>query len=211
MLWNIWNTDLNENLSTGQGTYAQGGCSNSCGEKYCTFQDFEANAYWRANTGTTGYPTFCNDPNAFHVLANQNRNTPGSCPATWNSSNFDWFTFDGSPAGLTWQQGGPPSTPFTIDEDDAQDITTVKGTCSFNPSFGIPGVLATTHSSGRIKDKPSKDLDPAETPMVERCPRLIDCLSSRLSLRRPTHRSRSPSHRTARTRPCRCVRRWRQR
>jgi hypothetical protein len=139
MLWNIWNTDLNENLSTGQGTFAQGGCSNSCGEKYYNFQDFEANAYWRANTSSTGYPTFCSDQNAFHVLANQNRTTPGSCPAAWNSSNFDWLTFDGTPAGLTWQQGAPPSTPVIIDEDDAQDITSVKGTCSFNPSFGTTG------------------------------------------------------------------------
>jgi hypothetical protein len=131
LFWNIWNTDLNENLTTWQGAFAQGGCTNSCGQTYSAFQNFQYNAYWRANTSTTGYPTFCNDTNAFHVVASPN-NTTGSCPASTNTSLYDWLTFDGVPTGQSWQQGAPPYTPVTMDEDAG-------GTCLFNPEFGTTG------------------------------------------------------------------------
>jgi hypothetical protein len=134
MLTNIWNTDLNENLTTGQGTFAQGGCTNSCGQNYNVFQDFSQNSYWRANTGTTGYPTFCSDTNAFHVVKSPN-NTTGSCPSSINTSLYDWLTFDGIPTAQSWQHGVSPDTPVTMDEDAG-------GNCGNNPDFGTTGAPA---------------------------------------------------------------------
>jgi hypothetical protein len=138
LLWNIWNFDLNETPSSANSFMVVGGCSNSCGQKYYQFQDFEANAYYRANTANTGYPLFCSDSYAYHVLASPG--SGGSCPSNYSQSQYDFLTFD-SPAGgsLTWQHGAPPSTPVVIDEDDGQDTTTVLGTCSWNPNFGTTG------------------------------------------------------------------------
>jgi hypothetical protein len=136
-LWNIWNFDLNENTppATGNtgGFTVVGGCTNSCGQSYYEYQNFEANAYYRANTSSTGYPLFCKDPYAFHVLKSPSSNT---CPVNYNTTNSYFLTFDTAPLAQTWQQG---TSPVTIDEDDGQNTTTVLGTCSWNPGFGTTG------------------------------------------------------------------------
>lgn len=140
LLWNIWNFDLNEDtpLSTGAtpGFSLIQSCANSCGQDYYQFQDFEANAYYRANTSNTGYPLFCNDPYAFHVLSNPASN--GQCGSTaFNTSNSNFMYFDSAPLSESWQQG---TTPVTIDEDDGKGPnTTILGTCSWNPGFQTTG------------------------------------------------------------------------
>jgi Right handed beta helix region len=139
---NILNFDLNE--STASGFSAVTGCTNSCGQKYFQYQDFEANAYWRANTGTTGYPLFCDDTKAFHVLT-----TPPSSGAC--NGSVTWLTFDKPDEGsATWQDGTTPSTPVVMGEDDGQDFTTVEGTCSWTPDHmttGNTGFGTTGHPS----------------------------------------------------------------
>jgi hypothetical protein len=139
---NIMNFDLNSAPTTGFSVV--GGCTNSCGQKYYQFQDFEANAYWRANTGTTGYPLFCNDTKAFHVLKPQPAG--GACSGTLVDLTFD------NPAGgaQTWQHGAPPSTPVIMDEDDGQDYTTILGTCSW-----VPDHTATANTGFGTTGQPS--------------------------------------------------------
>jgi hypothetical protein len=122
---NIFNFDLNEPAFN-----VVGGCTNSCGQDYDQFEDFQGNAYWRANTGTTGYPLFCNDTKAFHVVKPQA--TDGSCPAGGTTVNL---TFDTPAMGAqTWQYGVPPSTPVVMNED-----VTPLGVCNYNPNFGTTG------------------------------------------------------------------------
>jgi hypothetical protein len=122
---NIFNFDLNETAFN-----VLGGCTNSCGLDYDKFEDFQGNIYWRAGTGTSGYPLFCNDPKAFHVINPQPAD--GSCPA---GSPVTYLTFDTPPMGnQTWQYGVPPGTPVPMHEDVAP-----LGYCSYNPNFGTTG------------------------------------------------------------------------
>jgi hypothetical protein len=139
-LWNIWNFDVNEDTPSVTGptpgfSFLQG-CANSCGQSYYNFQDFEANAYYRSNTGSTGYPLFCNDPYAFHVLKNPSSN--GSCSSDYyNTTNSNFMYFDSAPLNMSWQQG---TTPVTIDEDDGKGPNTTDiGLCNWNPGFGTTG------------------------------------------------------------------------
>lgn len=139
-LWNIWNFDQNSGtpVATGPtpGFSAVQGCANSCGEDYYQFQDFEADAWYRANTGGTGYPLFCSDPYAYHVL--KSPAAGGSCGSSnYNTGNSNFMYFDSAPLSKSWQQG---TTPVTIDEDDGMGSnTTDSGTCSWNPGFGTTG------------------------------------------------------------------------
>jgi hypothetical protein len=139
-LWNIWDFDQNSGtpamMGPTLGFSAVQGCANSCGQPYYQFQDFEASAWFRSNTATTGYPTFCNDPNAFHVLSSPALN--GQCTSgNYNTNNSNFMYFDSAPLNMSWQQG---TTPVTIDEDDGVGgNTTVKGTCSWDPTFGTTG------------------------------------------------------------------------
>jgi hypothetical protein len=147
-LWNIWDFDVNEDTPsvTGPtpGFSAVQGCANSCGQPYYQFQDFEANAWYRSNTGSTGYPLFCNDPYAFHVLKSPATN--GSCTSgNYNTTNSYFMYFDMAPLSTSWQQG---TTPVTIDEDDGVGgSTTDLGTCSWNPGFGTTGSPSDYHLS----------------------------------------------------------------
>jgi hypothetical protein len=126
------------------GGSAVGGCSNSCNQPYYQYQDFEANAYWRANTASTGFPAFCSDTTAFRVLKPQP--SGGTCSGTQINLSFD------NPAGGsgTWQHGAPPTTAVVMDEDDGQDFTTVAGTCSW-----LPDHLTTGNTGFGTTDQPS--------------------------------------------------------
>jgi hypothetical protein len=122
---NIFDFDLNEPAFN-----VLGGCTNSCGQDYDQFEDFQGNAYWRAGTGTSGYPLFCNDSKAFHVIDPQP--SDGSCPAGSPVTNL---TFDTPAMGAkTWQYGAPPSTPVPMHED-----VTPLGVCNYDPGFGTTG------------------------------------------------------------------------
>jgi hypothetical protein len=135
MLWNIFNFDQNETAGLPPSSFfVVGGCTNSCNLRYFQFQDFEANAYWRAGPSGNANP-FCQDPNAFHVLSNPPMN--GGCPS---SHALIPLTFDLPPGGSqTWQYGQPSSTPVVMNEDIGEDETTDQGTCSWNPNFGTTG------------------------------------------------------------------------
>src|SRR4029077_10040916 len=88
------------------------------------------NLYWRANTATTGYPLFCNDTKAFHVVKPQA--TDGSCPMGGATVNL---TFDTPAMGAqTWEYGVPPSTPVVMNVD-----VTPLGDSNYNPGFGATG------------------------------------------------------------------------
>jgi hypothetical protein len=107
-----------------------GGCTNSCGLDYDQFEDFQGNAYWRANTATTGYPLFCNDTHAFHIVKPQAAD--GTCPAGGTTVDL---TFDTPAMGAqTWQYGVPPTTPVGMHED-----VTPLGVCNYDPGFGTTG------------------------------------------------------------------------
>lgn len=152
LLWNIWDFDqpTGTPVATGNttGFSAVQGCANSCGQPYYQFQDFEANAWYRANTGTTGYPTWCNDANAYHVLSSPASN--GQCAnSNVNTGNSTFMPFDATPPAASWQQGTSPATPVTMDEDDGVGgNTTDKGTCSWNPMFGTTGAPSDYHIAG---------------------------------------------------------------
>jgi hypothetical protein len=159
-LWNIFDFDQNSGtpVVTGEtpGFSAVQGCANSCGQPYYQFQDFEANAWYRFNTATTGYPLFCNDPDAFHVLKSPASN--GQCSSSnFNTTNSNFMYFDTAPLSMSWQQG---TTPVTIDEDDGVGgNTTVLGTCSWNPMFGTTGAPGDYHIS-------NTNLPPTDPPFV---------------------------------------------
>lgn len=110
-----------------------GGCTNSCGLDFDNFEDFQGNSWWRANTGSTGFPLFCSDTKAFTIVNPQP--AAGVCPGMTASN----LTFDTPAMGkLTWQYGvptvppGPGGTPVVMNED-------VNGLCSYNPNFGTSG------------------------------------------------------------------------
>jgi hypothetical protein len=127
-LWNVFNFDLDETPPNPQGFYVQSGCTNSCGLSYEKFQLFEENAYWRAGTSTSGYPQFCSDANAFHLMTNPPPD--GSCPFAGQNA---FLSFDAPPSGnQTWQAGAPPGAPVAMNEDAG-------GTCSWDPRFGTTG------------------------------------------------------------------------
>lgn len=148
MLWNVFNFDLDETPPNPQGFYVQSGCTNSCGLAYDQFQLFQGNAYWRAGTPTTGYPLFCNDANAFHVMTRPPAD--GSC--TFSGLNT-FLTFDSPPMGSqTWQHGLPASTPVPMNED-------ANGTCSWDPKFGTTG----NPSDYLVASGPPTRFDPAFT------------------------------------------------
>ncbi|MBV8199406.1 MAG: right-handed parallel beta-helix repeat-containing protein, partial [Acidobacteria bacterium] len=128
LLWNVFNFDLDETPPSPAGFYVQSGCTNSCGLSYDQFQRFDQNAYWRAGTAASGYPAFCNDANAFHVMTDPPAD--GSCPFAGQNA---FLSFDSPPSGSqTWQAGGAPATPVPMNED-------ASGTCSWDPHFGTTG------------------------------------------------------------------------
>jgi hypothetical protein len=130
LLSNIFAFDLDEAPGNPQGFAVQAGCTNSCGLDYDRFQNFQGNAYWRAGTSSTGFPLFCNDPNAFHVLSNPG--AAGGCPFAGGQVSL---TFDSPPMGSqTWQYGRPPATPVPMNQE-----VNPPGTCSWNPNFGTTG------------------------------------------------------------------------
>ncbi|HEV3457964.1 MAG TPA: right-handed parallel beta-helix repeat-containing protein [Thermoanaerobaculia bacterium] len=128
LLWNVFNFDLDEAPGNPQAFSVQSGCTNSCGLSYDRFQLFQENAYWRAGTSTTGFPLFCSDANAFHVM--KNPPADGSCPFSGQAASL---TFDTPPSGnQTWLAGTPPGAPVAMNED-------LNGTCSWDPHFGTSG------------------------------------------------------------------------
>ncbi len=138
MLWNIFNFDQNEtpddpihSFFVSQG----GGCTNSCGQDFRQFEDWEGTSYWRAGTPDSG-PLFCSDTYAFGVHAKQLAN--GSCIIPSKQNPLVWLSFDLPDRGVnTWQHGRPPhppGPPVNMDEDISE-----AGTCSWNPNFGTTG------------------------------------------------------------------------
>jgi len=148
LLSNVFNFDLDETPTNPAGFYVQAGCTSSCGLAYDQFQQFSGNAYWRAGTSSTGYPLFCNDPNAFHLVTHPASN--GSCPFVGQNT---FLTFDSPPmGGQTWQHGMPPSTPVPMNED-------LNGACSWDPRFGTTG----NPSDYLLASGPPTPFDPAFT------------------------------------------------
>jgi hypothetical protein len=124
---NIFNFDKTVDLNNPYTSFiAIAGCTNSCGQKFSSFQDLERNTYWRVKGG------FGTDTHGFRVLKKQAAN--GSCPASPPPPTaFDWLTFDTPKNGAdTWQHGKPPSAPVVMNEDPGS-------TAGWNPHFGTSG------------------------------------------------------------------------
>jgi hypothetical protein len=122
---------------------AVGGCLDSCGQAYNTYQNFQGNSYWSTVLD------FATDPNAFQVLQTQGLNpTNNSCYAPNRSHPSIPLTFDQPPTTCTWQQGAQGDTctnsngqsgtlPVAISEDAA-------GTAAYNPGFPAQGLASDT-------------------------------------------------------------------
>jgi len=96
-----------------------GGCTNSCGQTYSAYQNFQGTPI--------GEPTgaFATDKKAFEVLKTQDL-TGGKC--TGQSTQL---SFSQSPS---WQQGGT-GVPVAMDED-----LNPLGTAVYNPGFPASGL-----------------------------------------------------------------------
>ena len=115
--------------------FVVGGCSDSCGYTYNTFQNFQGNSYWR----TDG--KFSTDSKAFQVLTTQGLNSNNSCKTGPLTSLY--FS---SATAANWQTGGS-GVPVTMNEDLPPNAT-----ATYQPSFA---------GSGLSSDQPSAYTFPA--------------------------------------------------
>ena len=107
---------------------AVGGCSDTCGQAYNTYQNFQGNAYWRTDGG------FAASSKAFQVLTTQGLKTDNTC----RTSPVTRLYFS-SPTAPNWQTGGT-GVPVAMNEDPSP------ATASYNPGFPAQG-LATDAST----------------------------------------------------------------
>jgi hypothetical protein len=105
------------------------GCTDSCGQAYDTYQNFQGNSYWR----TDG--KFASISNAFQVLATQSLNSNNACKTSPVTSLY--FSSATAP---DWQTGGK-GVPVAMNEDLPPSAT-----ASYQPPFT---------GSGLISDPPS--------------------------------------------------------
>jgi hypothetical protein len=105
------------------------GCTDSCGQAYDTYQNFQGNSYWR----TDG--KFASISNAFQVLATQGLNSSNACKTSPVTSLY--FSSATAP---DWQTGGK-GVPVAMNEDLPPSAT-----ASYQPPFT---------GSGLISDPPS--------------------------------------------------------
>jgi hypothetical protein len=112
-----------------------GGCSDSCGYSYNTYQNFQANSYWRTDGN------FSADSKAFQVLTTQGLNSNNSCKTGPLTSLY--FS---SAAAANWQTGGT-GVPVTMNEDLPPNAT-----ATYQPPFA---------GSGLSSDQPSAYAFPA--------------------------------------------------
>jgi hypothetical protein len=116
---NIFEFDRNDQSTPS--FYAVGGCTNSCGQTYSAYQNFQGNAYWRTDGG------FASDKKAFEVLKTQDL-TGGTCSGANTQLSF-------STPSPTWQLGGT-GVPVAMQED-----VNPSGTASYNPGFPATGLF----------------------------------------------------------------------
>jgi hypothetical protein len=109
--------------------FVVGGCSDSCGHTYNTFQNFQGNSYWR----TDG--KFSIDSKAFEVLTTQGLNSNNTCKTGPLTSLY--FS---SATAANWQSGGT-GVPVTMNEDLPPNAT-----ATYQPPFT---------GSGLSSDQPS--------------------------------------------------------
>jgi hypothetical protein len=100
-----------------------GGCSDSCGQAYNTFQNFQGNAYWRTDGA------FAADSKAFQVLTTQGLNSNNSCKTGPLTSLY--FSSTTAP---DWQTGGT-GVPVTMNEDLPPNAT-----ATYQPPFTGSGL-----------------------------------------------------------------------
>jgi hypothetical protein len=151
---NIFFFDRNERTTINGVTYPAsvpsfsvvGGCLDSCGQAYNTYQKFEGNAYWSTVLD------FADDPNAFQVLQTQGLNpSDNACKTPGTSNPTIPMTFNQAPVSCTWQQGAQGATctnsngvsgtlPVAIDED----ATPSPGTATYQPPFTGSGLSTDT-------------------------------------------------------------------
>jgi hypothetical protein len=103
--------------------FVVGGCTDSCGQAYNTYQNFQGNTYWR----TDGQ--FAADHKAFQVLTTQGLNANNSCRTSPTTSLY--FSSQSSP---NWQSGGA-GVPVAMNEDLPPNAT-----ASYQPPFTGAGL-----------------------------------------------------------------------
>jgi hypothetical protein len=105
--------------------YAIEGCSDSCGQAYNTYQNFQGNSYWR----TDGQ--FAADKRAFQVLTTQGLTSNNSCRTSPTT-----LLYFGSQTLPSWQNGGA-GVPVAMNEDLSPN-----GTASYQPPFTGSGLTS---------------------------------------------------------------------
>jgi len=105
--------------------FVVGGCTDSCGKAYNTYQNFQGNTYWR----TDGQ--FAADHKAFQVLTTQGLNSNNSCRTSPTTSLY--FSSQSSP---NWQTGGT-GVPVAMNEDLPPNAT-----ASYQPPFTGAGLAS---------------------------------------------------------------------
>ncbi len=102
---------------------AIGGCSDSCGQPYNTYQNFQGNSYWR----TDGQ--FAADKRAFQVLTTQGLTAGNACRTS--PTTLLLFSSQTSPS---WQSGGA-GVPVAMNEE-----LNPNGTATYQPPFTGSGL-----------------------------------------------------------------------
>jgi uncharacterized protein YjdB len=110
--------------------YVIQGCTDSCGQAYDTYQNFQGNAYWRTDGQFAGLS------NAFQVLATQALNSNNAC----KTSPVTYLYFSSSTAP-DWQTGGK-GVPVAMNEDLPPNAT-----ASYHPPFTGSGLTSDSPSA----------------------------------------------------------------
>ena len=128
--------------------YVVEGCTDSCGQAYNTYQNFQGNSYWR----TDGQ--FAADNKAFQVISTQALNANNSCKTSPTT-----FLYFNSLTAPNWQTGGA-GVPVAMNEDLAPNAT-----ASYQPPFTGTGLATDPPSdySFPVGQAPPTPFVPANT------------------------------------------------
>ena len=113
-----------DRMSTSSPSFsAIGGCTDSCGQAYNTYQNFQGNSYWR----TDGQ--FAADKRAFQILTTQGLAAGNACRTS--PTTLLYFSSQTSPS---WQSGGS-GVPVAMNEE-----LNPNGTATYQPPFTGSGL-----------------------------------------------------------------------